>query len=149
MITIKRQNTTDSTHRVVVGAHSFVVDMAAQEGGSATGPDPHDLYDAALGACKALTALWFANRRGIPLEEIEVQVERDASAKRQGHYRLNTTLALVGPLTPEQRQMLLAAASNCPIHKLMTKVETVIETQLVDLQEQGQPEGQPEGQAHD
>jgi putative redox protein len=45
-------------------------------------------------------------------------------------YRLDTKLKLGGNLTDTQRQELLSAASKCPVHRLMTSVQTIIETTL-------------------
>ena len=42
---------------VHIRAHDLVADGSVEEGGTDSGPSPHDLYDAALGACKALTVL--------------------------------------------------------------------------------------------
>jgi putative redox protein len=119
-------------HEVRVGPHSFAVDASIGDGGEALGPNPHDLYDAALGACEALTVLWYANRKGIPVENIEVSVERDQSEERTGIYRLDTELKLGGNLTDAQRRELLSVASKCPVHKLMASVQTIIETSLVE-----------------
>lgn len=132
MITVTRIDPTATSHRVRVRGHEVVVDMAPADGGADAGPEPHDLYDAALGACKALTVLWLAQRKGMPIEEIEVAVQRDASDERAGHYRLRTALSLSGPLSDLQRAALLAAAAKCPVHKLMTEVTTEIETVLID-----------------
>jgi putative redox protein len=129
-VTVTRDPSGAMRHTVRVRAHAFPVDVQADAGGEDSGPDPHDLYDAALGACKALTTLWYAKRRAIPVENIEVTVTRDASAEATGKYRLATTLAVTGALTEAQRQDLLRVASKCPIHKLMTQVETEIETTL-------------------
>jgi putative redox protein len=116
-------------HTVRVGRHSFAVDEPPANGGEDEGPTPHDLYDSALGACKALTVLWYANRKKIPLEDIEVVVERDDSQERQGVYKLNVTLALGGAaLTDAQRQELLSVAGKCPGHKLMTSATTEVQT---------------------
>jgi putative redox protein len=134
-VTVTRDPSGAMRHTVHVRAHAFPVDVQADAGGEDTGPDPHDLYDAALGACKALTTLWYAKRRAIPVENIEVTVTRDASAEAAGKYRLTTTLAVTGALTDAQRQDLLRVASKCPIHKLMTQVETEIETTLAPLTE--------------
>jgi putative redox protein len=101
-----------------------------EEGGEGSGPSPHDLYDAALGACKALTVLWYAKKKGMAVENIEVSVGRDASAERSGTYRLNAELTVTGNLTDEQRAELLRVAGKCPIHKLMTEVTTEITTTL-------------------
>jgi putative redox protein len=93
-------------------------------------PSPHDLYDAALASCKALTVLWYAKRKGIALHDIEVVTERDDSQERQGTYRLQNILKLSGELTPEQQQELLAVAEKCPVHRLMTQVKTEVSTAL-------------------
>jgi putative redox protein len=119
-------------HEVRVGPHTFAADAGIGDGGEGLGPNPHDLYDAALGACEALTVLWHANRKGIPVENIEVSVERDQSEERTGIYRLDTKLKLGGKLTDAQRRELLSVASKCPVHKLMTSVQTIIETSLVE-----------------
>lgn len=74
--------------------------------------------------------LWYANRKQIPLEDIEVTVERDDSQERQGTYRLAVTLALGGALTDAQRQELLNVAAKCPVHRLMAQVTTEITTAL-------------------
>jgi putative redox protein len=130
-ITVTRDLARPFRHVVHVRAHTLDTDLAVEEGGEDDGPSPHDLYDAALGACKALTLLWFARRKGIPVQDIEVQVDRDASGERQGVYKLATTIKLGGDLNDEQRAQLLAAASKCPVHKLMTSVTTEITTELV------------------
>jgi putative redox protein len=117
-------------HRVTVRHHSFVVDEPVTNGGEDAGPSPHELYDSALGACKALTVLWYANRKHIALEDIEASVERDDSEEKQGIYRLVVTLKLTGAITDEQRQELLNVASKCPVHRLMAQARTEIRTEL-------------------
>ena len=64
---------------LTVRGNTVIVDGTTAEGGDDTGPNPHDLYDAALGACKALTVLWYARRKGIPVGEVQTVVERDDS----------------------------------------------------------------------
>jgi len=129
-IVVTRDRTGKMKHTVTVGQHSFIVDEPESNGGEDLGPTAHDLYDSALGACKALTTLWYANRKRIPLEDIEVTVERDDGEERKGVYRLHVTLALRGPLSEEQRQELLNVASKCPVHKLMAQATTEIRTEL-------------------
>jgi putative redox protein len=120
-------------HDIQIGPHRIATDIGVEEGGEASGPGPHDLYDAALGACKALTVLWYANRKGIPLENIDVAVDRDATQERAGVYRLGVVLTLTGGLTLAQREELLKVAAKCPIHKLMTEATTEIITSLASL----------------
>jgi putative redox protein len=131
-ITVVRDQSALMRHEVRVGPHVFAVDASISDGGEGLGPNPHDLYDAALGACEALTVLWYARRKGIPIDDIEVAVERDQSEEKSGIYRLDTRLKLGGNLTDTQRQELLSVASKCPLHRLMTSVQTIIETTLVE-----------------
>ena len=129
-IVVTRDRAGKMRHTVAVRQHSLVVDEPVVNGGEDSGPTPHELYDSALGACKALTTLWYARRRNIPVEGIEVSVERDDSEERKGVYRLGVTLALTGPLSEEQRRELLDVASKCPVHRLMTQARTEIQTRL-------------------
>ncbi len=117
-------------HIVHIRNHLISTDISVEEGGSDAGPSPHDLYDAALASCKALTVLWYAKRKGIALEQIETTTERDASDERKGIYRLTVSLQMTGDFSEAQRQELLAAADKCPVHKLMTAVSTEITTVL-------------------
>ena len=131
-ITIVRDQKALMRHEVRVGPHIFAADASISDGGEELGPNPHDLYDAALGACESLTVLWYANRKGIPVEDIEVTVERDQSEERTGTYRLHSRLKIGGKLTDAQRQELLSVASKCPVSKLMTSVQTIIKTSLIE-----------------
>lgn len=117
-------------HVVHVRQHTLVVDEPASNGGEDLGPAPHDVYDSALGACKALTLVWYARRKNIPLEDVQVSVERDDSQERAGLYRLQVKLTLGGPLSDAQRQELLNVADKCPVHKLMTQGRTEVTTAL-------------------
>ena len=129
-ISVIRDRSLPMRHIVHVRHHLISADGSVEEGGNDAGPSPHDLYDAALSACKALTVVWYAKHKGIPLEHVEVTMERDASDERKGVYRLAATLHLTGELSEAQRQELLSAAGKCPIHKLMTAVTTEVTTVL-------------------
>jgi putative redox protein len=130
-ISVTRDRSGKMRHIVKVRQHEFAVDEGPANGGEDSGPTPHDLYDAAVAACKALTVLWYANRKQMPVEDIEVTVDRDDADERKGVYRLVTTLAVTGELTEPQRQELLEVAGKCPVHKLMTQVRTEIRTERV------------------
>ena len=136
-VRVVRDEAARMRHEVHIGPHVFAVDESVEMGGEASGPGPHDLYDAALGACNALTVLWYANRKHIAVRGIEVRVSRDSTDERKGTYRLWTTLSLTGDLTDAQREDLLRVAQKCPVHKLMTEVDTEIETTLEPRPAQG------------
>ena len=129
-ITITRDRSRKMKHTATVRQHTIVLDELADNGGEDLGVTPHDMYDSALGACKALTVLWYAQRKQIPVEDIQVSVERDDADERKGVYRLRTTLSLGGALSQAQRQELLAVAGKCPVHKLMTQATTEVRTEL-------------------
>jgi len=128
-ILVSRDRAHRMRHMVHVRQHAFAVDEPLANGGEDLGVTAHELYDSALGACKAMTVLWYAQRKQIPLDDIKVTVERDDSEERRGVYRLRVTLDLSGPLTDAQRQELLAVAGKCPVHKLMTQVTTEVVTE--------------------
>lgn len=113
-----------------IRSHELMVDGSVAEGGADGGPDPHDLYDAALGACKALTVLWYARRKGLPVDDVHTVIERDASGERSGTYRLTARLQISGNLTDAQIAELETVAHKCPVHKLMTSVTTEITTSV-------------------
>ncbi|MCU4122094.1 OsmC family protein [Variovorax sp. N23] len=125
-ISVRRDGTTGTRHTVRIRNEAFGTDALQPDGqGPAT---PHDLYDASLAACKALTVMLYAQRKNMPVEDIEVLVDRDDSEERKGIYRLKTSLRVTGALDESQRAELLRVAAKCPVHKLMTETTTEIET---------------------
>lgn len=113
-----------------VDQHEMVAD-ARLDTESDSGPNPHDLYDAALGACKAITLFMYAEQTGIPLEDVHISIDRDSSEERYGKYHLQVGLALIGQLDAAQKDRLEKVAAKCPVHKLMTAVTTTITTNHV------------------
>lgn len=120
-----------------VRRHTLRADVSESQGGTDSAPDPHDYFDAALAACKTLTATWYARKHQMPLERVEAKVERDASEERKGKYALTVRMTFHGPLTEEQRTKLYAAVGACPLHKLMTTTEVTITTAPLDPAESG------------
>jgi putative redox protein len=129
MIDCETERANEFAQLIRIGGHTLHADMPERDGGHDTGPGAHDLFDAALAACKTLTATWYARKHGIPLERVEAHVERDDSQERQGTYKLKVRLAFHGPITDEQRHKIHAAVARCPVHKLMTTTDVVIETE--------------------
>lgn len=130
MNTIDAKTVTASEYPVTVRvrSHSFTADASVAAGGKDSAPGPHDCFDSALATCKAITAMWFAKRHGIPLERVESHVESDDSQERTGAYRMRVRVELFGPLTPDQHAQVQRAIAACPIHKLMTTSDVQIET---------------------
>lgn len=116
-----------------VRTHTFRADVGEDSGSIDSAPSPHDYFDAALAACKALTAVWYAKRHAIPLERVESQVERDDGEERNGKYHLRVRMEFHGPMTHAQRDALTRAVGSCPIHKLMTRTQIDIETMAGEM----------------
>ncbi|HEX8568425.1 MAG TPA: bifunctional alpha/beta hydrolase/OsmC family protein [Caulobacteraceae bacterium] len=123
---------------VVASGHRIYVDEPVDVGGLATGPTPYDLVLAGLGACTSMTVRLYAERKGWPLEHVEVRLEHDrdhaldcenceADDSRVG--RIRRELRFEGPLSEEQRARLVEIAEKCPVHRTLA-AGVLIETTL-------------------
>lgn len=129
-VLIQKKPSAPMAQTITVRDHLLSADVSAAEGGEDAGPSPHDLYDAALGACKALTVMWYARKKGIPVDDVRTVIDRDDSGERSGVYRLSARMQVQGTLTDAQVRELESVAQKCPVHKLMTTVTTDITTSL-------------------
>lgn len=123
---------------VTVGRHRLSADEPVSAGGTDTGPNPYDLLLAALGSCTSMTIALYARRKGWPLEAVAVRLRHSrihaadcASCEtRDGLLdHIDREVELVGSLSEEQRQRLLAIAGKCPVHRTLTS-EIDIQTRL-------------------
>jgi putative redox protein len=132
-VTVTTESAEGYRHSISVDEqHPLFTDLPKALGGEGSAPEPHDYFDVALGACKALTVTHYARTHDIPLTGIGVDVAHDNTKEREGIYGLAVKLTLRGALTDEQRATLLRIADKCPLHKLMTTVEVKIETRLAE-----------------
>jgi len=136
-VTIRASNSLRND--IDAGTHHFVADEPANAGGTDTGPTPYDLLSAALGVCTSMTLRVVANRENIPLESVEITVENDrmyakdcADCTSSAGYihRFTVAIKLIGDLTPEQRERMLAVAKRCPVNKTLVS-EIRIDENLV------------------
>lgn len=127
-IQLQRKPGAPLAQNLQIRSHPLCTDVSEAEGGTDDGPSPHDLYDAALGACKALTVMWFAKKKGIAVDDIRTEVVSDNSQERSGVYKLTTKLVISGAISDAEFAQLVAVAEKCPVHKLMTTVTTEITT---------------------
>jgi putative redox protein len=111
---------------VRIGPHTLVADEPVEKGGDDAGPQPHEWILAGLGACTSITVKLYADRKGWPLESVEVTV-RGAHVE-DGTFVMTRDVRFVGAgLTDEQRARLIAIANKCPVHKTLTgpiRIET-------------------------
>lgn len=111
-----------------IGAHQLLADAPKTYGGEDTGPEPHDILAAALGACVALTVTMYAGRKNIDLRDVKVRIEH---CHREGTYSFTNHLEFVGNLSAEERARLADIAGRCPVHRTLTG-QISIDTKVVD-----------------
>ena len=130
-MSIELSKAAQGTYRqhIRIDEHSLFSDVARTLGGEASAPDPHDLFDASLAACKAITVMMYARRRKMALDSVDVVITRDDSNEGRGQYQLNVGLSFNGELDETERQRLLEISDKCPIHKLMTQTDITVNTQ--------------------
>ena len=125
------------TTEVQVGPHHLVADEPASVGGSNLGPTPYDLVSAGLGACTGMTLRMYADRKGWPLEAVQVRLEHkkvyahdceNCQDPQQKIDQIERIITLTGPLDDKQRQRLAEIADKCPVHKTLEAGARVVTT---------------------
>lgn len=104
-------------HVIDIGPHKLLTDEGPMYGGENTGPNPHDLLAASLGACTALTVTLYARRKNFDLQDVQVRIEHDQEGEA---YVLKRHIHYIGNLDAEQRARMTEIANKCPIHKVLS-----------------------------
>lgn len=105
-ITVNTESSEGFLHSIQIDDHEpFFADLPKAQGGEGSAPEPHDYFDAALGACKALTLKMYAQKKDIPLTGVTVEVKHDNSQEQQGKYALQVKLTLKGVLTDDRKSV--------------------------------------------
>ena len=99
-----------------VGGHAIRADEEAEKGGDDTGATPHELLLAALGSCTAMTLKLYAERKGWPLENVQVTLN---GTNGEAGYVITRQVRIHGDLDAEQRQRILEIADKCPVHRTL------------------------------
>ena len=103
--------------KIEIGPHAVIADTGRDAGGEDLGADPHELLDAALAACTALTLTLYARHKGIKLAALEVEVDHEES---EGVYRMRRDIHVRGEISAEQRARMLEIANKCPVHRTLS-----------------------------
>jgi uncharacterized OsmC-like protein len=119
----------DFFQKIVTGEHHLEADEPRDVGGNDAAPTPYDYILAALGSCTSMTIGWYARKKNIPVEEIQVSLWQsrihakdceDCLTKQGMVDQIELEIALKGNLTEQQHAMLMDAAARCPVHRTLT-----------------------------
>lgn len=127
MITVHKAADGKLKQHISNARNEIYSDEPLEIGGDDEGLAPHELLDAALGSCTALTITLVARRKQMPLTDVRVEITHESV---EGVYRMHRRIELVGDLTDEQKTYLLGIANKCPVHRTLSgKIE--IESALI------------------
>lgn len=124
---------------VAAGRHRMRADEPEKVGGTDSGADPYSFLLAGLGACTTMTIRMYAERKGYPLERVEVRLKHakihaddcaECETKAGKVDLIEREIELLGDLTDEQRADLMRIADRCPVHRTLHR-EIHVETRAV------------------
>lgn len=120
-------DTGDGAFQVEVNAGGirFLADEPTTVGGLGSGPKPHDLLAAGLGACTVMTLRMYARQKEIPLDHVKVRITHSRRKDIEPTSLFTRLIHLEGNLTDDQRQRLLEIAERCPVHRTLEKGSAV------------------------
>ena len=113
---------------VEADGHVFHVDEPVAAGGSDSAADPVKQLLGALGSCMAITARLYAQRKGWPLEGVDIalDIERRRGADYPDYegdatfvHEVSQRITLHGPLDETQRRRIIEIAGRCPVHRIV------------------------------
>jgi len=102
------------------GTGSGYADASAAQGGTGTSFRPHELLEAALATSVNVTLRMYAEKHGVPLDDVVTEVKLDSSSPDESILRYEIEL-LGRNLTEEQRSELLEVARGCSIRRTLSK----------------------------
>lgn len=123
-----------------VGRHTVLVDEPPALGGEDDAPNPVENALVALLSCQVVTYRFWAVQLGIPLDDIELEVEGDLDVRgffglddgvRPGFGEVRVAVRLSGPAEPQRYHELKEAVdAHCPVLDLFRNT-TPVTTELV------------------
>ncbi len=127
---------------VLAGKHRLFADEPESYGGLDSGLSPYDFMSSALGTCTGMTLRMYADRKGLDLNRISVEVshakvhaqdciecsesQKEANARID---RFERTITIEGGTPDGLSDKLLEIADKCPVHRTL-EASSVVATHL-------------------
>ena len=116
--------------------HHLVADEPLAAGGENLGMNPYEFLLAGLGACTSMTVKMYAERKGLPLEEVIVELSHEKIHAEDCEQCQTTNgkidkivkhIELKGDLSSKEQKRVLEIAEKCPVNRTL-KSEIIIES---------------------
>ena len=127
---------------VLAGKHRLFADEPESYGGLDSGPSPYDYLSIALGACTGMTLRMYADRKGLDLGRISVEVShakihsRDCvecdHARQESNTRIDRfsrVITIEGGAPEGLEDKILEIADKCPVHRTL-EASSVVATEI-------------------
>jgi uncharacterized OsmC-like protein len=125
-----RLNMADGFRTVITaGKNTLIADEPESLGGRDEGMAPYELLLSSLGACTAMTLRMYADRKQLPISEVEVHLTfekikpedcegctPEEIAGKTEIQHISRIIYVTGELTTEQEERIRYVATRCPVH---------------------------------
>lgn len=91
------------------------------ERGEKRAPRSVDLLLFGLGACTISTVAHYMGRKGLPLDNLAVELSADLDEKENFYRDMTIKLQIDDRIPPEARTIILSIAKNCRIHRTLER----------------------------
>jgi putative redox protein len=95
--------------------HKITLDQPVEDGGSDTGMTPVEAFIASLGSCAAYYAVVFCQRRKIPADGLNVELDWEWAEDPHRIGSIRISIALPAKLGETQRAGLLRMVKGCTV----------------------------------
>ena len=126
--------------QVTIRARDFtwLGDEPTSAGGTDVGPTPYEILLGSLAACITITLRFYADHKGIPLKQVDVELEYDrvhaddcvgCDERADGWIeRIQSRVTLHGTFDEPQRKRLSQVAARCPVHKTLANGVHIVDS---------------------
>ncbi|MBI3219358.1 MAG: OsmC family protein [Bacteroidetes bacterium] len=114
-----RYEGTNYVSTIIANGNQLVSDEPESVGGQNKGFNPFELVIAGLASCTIATIKMYLDRKGWAVESINVKVQLESSDDSEPI--ITKEILIKSDLQPDQLKRVLAVASKCPTHKLLSK----------------------------